>query len=170
VLFIGIGFIGFTNMLKSKHLKIAFVLIALFITLFFITTCFCSDEDSPVYGEELTEKLAWTESEIVLFENINNSYDGVIVADEQTYGRPFKIYLKRKKCAHYASTTEGNIDWEYMYNKLIIWRKISLTRPVTVIGYKRAAALLGNEFKIHLDENFSCIYNTGEARAYLGRA
>ena len=34
-------------------------------------------------------------------------------------------------------------------------------------GYRRPEMLLGNEFKNQLDNNFSCIYDTGEARAYL---
>ena len=54
-----------------------------------------------------------------------------------------------------------------MNGKLVIWRKVSLTRPVQMAGYRHPAMLLGTEFKNHLDNNFSCISDTGEARAYL---
>ena len=167
VLCVGISLTGCLNLLKSKNQKIAFVFIVLFITSFFmITNSFC-DTDSPIYGKEISQKGLWTESEMILFEKINNSYNGVIVADEQTRNRPFEAYLKRKKYACYQLTTEGNMDWDYMNNKLIIWRKVSLTRPVQVGGYGGQSMLLGDEFKNYLDNNFQCIFDTGEARAYL---
>ena len=103
---------------------------------------------------------------MALFEKINNSYTGRIVADVQTANK-FHSYLKRKKKNHYRVTPEGDIDWEYMKGLLVIWRKTSLTRPVQAGGYRNPSMLLGNEFKNHLDNNFSCIYDTGEARAYL---
>ena len=134
--------------------------------LFMITTS-VSDMDSPVYGKEINQKLVWTESEMTLFENMNNSYGRWIVVDKQTQRRPFETYLKRKKIAPYSVITERDIDWHYTDNKLIIWRKTSLTRPVQVGGYRRPSILLGNDFKNHLDNNFHCIFDTGEARAYL---
>jgi hypothetical protein len=167
VLFVGIGLTGFLCLLKSKKQKISFVFIVLFITSFFMVTTFYSDTDSPVYSKELIQRLVWTTSEMTLFEKVNNSYGGVIVADEQTRIRPFETYLKRKKCAPYRLTTEGNIDRDFMNNKMIIWRKISLTRPVQVSGYRRPEKMLGKEFKNHLDNNFHCISDTREARAYL---
>ena len=166
VLFVGIGLTGLLCMLKSKRQKIIFGFFVLFITSFFMVTTDVADVDSPIYGKEQNQKLVWTESEIALFEKINNSYGGVIVADLQTGGRPFEIYLKRKKCASCILTTEGNMNWNHMNDKLIIWRKVSLTRPVQVGGYRNPEMLLGNEFKNHLDNNFSCISDTGEARAY----
>ena len=168
VLFVGSGLKGVLTLLKSKNQKVAFVFILLFTTSFFMITNFVTDMDSPVYGEGINQKLVWTESEMALFERINNSYGGVIVADEQTRNRPFETYLKRKKSSPYAVTTEENMDWDYMNNELIIWRKVSLTRPVQVGGYRHPSMLLGNEFKNHLDNNFHCISDTGEARAYLG--
>ena len=97
MLFVGIGLIGFLSMLKSKKQKVAFVFILLFISSFFMITTFVSDMDSPVYGKEINQKCIWTESEMTLFEKINNSYGGVTVTDSQTHGRPFEPYLKRKK-------------------------------------------------------------------------
>ena len=166
VLFAGIGLIGVLNVLKSKKQKIAFVFIVLLITSFFMVTTSVSDMDSPIYGKEINQKLVWTESEMALFENINNSYEEVIVADEQTASTSFENF-KRTGINLYQLTPNGDVDWDYMNNKLVIWRKISLTRPVQVGGYRRPEMLLGNEFKTHLDKKFSCIYDTAGAKAYL---
>ena len=167
VLFVGIGLTGFLSLLKSKKQVISFALIVLFSTSFLMITTFASDMDSPVYGKAIIQKVVWTESEMMLFGKMNDSYGDVIVADLQTQNRPFKIYLKREKRACYASTIEGDVDWDYMNGKLVIWRKVSLTRPVQMAGYRHPAMLLGTEFKNHLNNNFSCISDTGEARAYL---
>jgi hypothetical protein len=169
VLFVGIGLTGVLSMLKSKKQKIAFVFVVLFITSSFMTTNSFSNTDSPIYGKEINQKRVWTESEMTLFENTNNSYDGVIVADVVTGSRPFQTYLKRHKKTYYKVIPEGDMDMTYRADKLVIWRRISLTRPVQLL-YKHCNYpnyLLGNEFKNHLDSNFCCIYDTGEARAYL---
>lgn len=167
VLFVGIGLTGFLSLLKSKKQVISFALIVLFSTSFLMITTFASDMDSPVYGKAIIQKVVWTESEMMLFGKMNDSYGGVIVTDLQTRNRPFQTYLKREKSACYASTIEGDVDWDYMNGKLVIWRKVSLTRPVQMAGYRHPAMLLGTEFKNHLDNNFSCISDTREARAYL---
>ena len=167
VIFVGIGLTGFLSLLKGKRQKISFVFIVLFIASFFMITTSVSDMDSPVYGKAIIQKLVWTESEMMLFEKINNSYGGVIIADLQTQNRPFQTYLKREKSPYYPLTTEGDVDWDYMNGKLVIWRTVSLTRPVQMAGYRHPAMLLGTKFKSHLDNNFSCISDTGGARAYL---
>lgn len=167
VLFAGIGFMVLSNVLKNKKQKIVFVFFMLFISSFFMITNFYSNVDSPVYGEETIQKMVWTESEMMLFGKMNDSYSGVIVADLQTWNRPFKIYLKREQIASYKVTIERDVDWDYLNGKLVIWREVSLTRPVQMEGYRSPTMLLGTEFKNHLDNNFSCISDTGEARSYL---
>ena len=144
VLFVGIGLTGLLSILKGKRQMIAFVIVVLFITSFFMITNFVTDMDSPVYGGDVNPKRVWTESERTISKSVRNYYDGII-----TFG---------------SLTPDGNIDWSYMNNKLVIWRKMSLTRPIKVSG---CYMFLGNEFKNHLDGNFSCIYDTGAARAYL---
>jgi len=168
VLFVGIGLIGFLSVLNGKNKKIYFVLFVLFISSFFMITNTFADMDSPIYAKKINWVNVWTESEMALFERINNSYGGVIVADVQTEGVIFGRYLKRDKSAFYSLTSKGNINRDYMNDELIIWRKISLTRPIQVGGYRRPEMLLGKEFKNRIDNNFSCISDTGEARAYLG--
>jgi hypothetical protein len=167
VLFVGIGVIECLSILNGKHQRIVFILLVMLISSFLMITNNFVNMDSPVYGTEINRKLVWTESEIKLFERINNSYDGVVVADLQTTEQIFQIYLKRKETVDYRLTTERNMNWEYMNNKLVIWRKISLTESLQVSGYRNPYMLLGDEVKNRLDSNFSNIYDTGEARAYL---
>ena len=97
---------------------------------------------------------------------LNKSYDNVIVADKQTKVRPFETYLcgDRHKLAIYPSNEKAEINWNLMNDKLIIWRKTSLTRPLTCSSVD---LLLGHDFEARLHDNFSCIYNTGEARAFI---
>ncbi len=167
VLFTGIGLMGISSMLKSKRLRAAFILAMLFVSSVFMITNSITDMDSPFYGKEINQKFIWTDSEMTLFEKINKSYDGEVVADLQTSDQIFRTYLKRKQTVDYQSTIEGDLDWEYMNNKLVIWRKISLTRPVQAGGYRNPNTLLEEKAKRHLDSTFSKIYDTGEAAAYL---
>jgi len=125
-----------------------------------MTTNFVTDMDSPIYAGEKNLKNFWTESEMTLSKSINTSYDGTIVVD--LHGL---TGFKKGTLRYYQLTPEGDIDWDYMSNILVIWKKKSLTRPVQVSG--SVAILLGDKFKIYLDENFSCMYDVGEVRAYL---
>lgn len=165
VLFVGIAFFRFLYLFKTFNQKIIFILIILFISSLFMITNFVTDMDSPIYGKETNLETVWKMSEITLFEKINNYYQGEIVVDTQTRDWPFQTYIKRKETVSYQSTAEGNINWEYMNNKLVVWRRISLTRPIQVGG---SIIFVGKEFKNHLDDNFHKIYDTGEAGAYLG--
>jgi hypothetical protein len=130
-------------------------------------TSFYTNTDSPIYAEETTLKLLWTESEMCMFRNINESYGGTIVSDLQTEIRPFRTYLQRENCVSYRLTPNGEIDWEYMKNKLIIWRGSSQTRPVQIGGKGKPTYLLGEQFKRIVELDYSKIYDVGESKAYI---
>ncbi|KAF5426104.1 MAG: hypothetical protein C5S46_05740 [Candidatus Methanomarinus sp.] len=167
ILFSGLGIIQFASIYLNKYYKILFILVLMLTFSFFMITNFFTDIDSPVYGEQLNQKMVWTESEMKLFTNINNSYEGYIVSDRQTRIRLFQTHLKRVKSADYPTSLEGNLNWDYMNNNLVIWRKVSLTRPIQVGGYRNPMMLVGRNFKVHLDDEFSSVYDTGLAKAYL---
>lgn len=169
ILFSGIGIFSVINVVRNRHCKTAFVSILLILFSFFMITNFITDVDSPVYGKNLNQRMIWTESEIEMFTTINNSYDGVIVADIQTYDNLFLTYLKRDRghIAEYRLTPSGDFDWEFMGDKMLIWRKTSLDRPVQVAAFRSPEMLLGLSFKQHLDKNFHDIYDSGDAEAYL---
>lgn len=169
ILFSGIGIFSVINVVKNRHCKTAFVSILLILFSFFMITNFITDMDSPVYGKNLNQRMIWTESEIEMFTTINNSYDEVIVADIQTYDNLFLTYLKRDSdhVAEYRLTPSGDFDWEFMGDKMLVWRKTSLDRPVQVAAFRNPEMLLGLSFKQHLDKNFHDIYDSGDAEVYL---
>jgi hypothetical protein len=165
VLFIAIGFFKMMTSIKSQKQRIATIFIILFATSFFMVTDGDTNLDSPIYGENVIQRLVWTDSEMSLFTRVNELYDNVIFTDQQTASRPFETYLKRDphKVMVYPNK-RGEIKWSKMSNNLIIWRKTSLNRPLTC---SLGDLLLGRNFEVKLDKKFNCIYDTGEAKAFV---
>jgi len=164
--FVGIGLVQSTNLLKNKQAKLVLIILILFVSSFFMITNSSSNMDSPIYGKDINRELIWTQSEMTLFGKAASLYSGRIITDLQTESRPFEIYFKRTASVYHL-TEDNQIDWSFMDNNLIIWRKKSLTRPLQVQGYRNPHMLLGSEFKDHLDENYDCVFDTGGARAYI---
>jgi len=166
VLFITIGFFKILFSIKSQKQQITSIFLILFIASFFMITTGDSNVDSPLYGENTIPRLVWTDSEMSLFTRVNELYDHVIVTDKQTEIRPFETYLYRDtdKVMAYPVNHQGEINWDVMNNNLIIWRRTSLSRPISC---SLDEMLLGNDFEAKLYDNFSCIYNTGEAKAFV---
>jgi hypothetical protein len=167
VLFAGIGLFQFTNSNRDKYYMPACILILLLTLSFSMITSSMTNTDSPICGKELNQRLIWTESEINLFTTLNSSYEGYIVTDLQTSDRLFMTFLKRDEVTCYQVSKEGYINWNFLEDKMIIWRKISLTRPVQVQAHRHPNMLLGTSFKIDLDRKYSNVYDIGEAEAYL---
>ena len=166
VLFSGIGIFKITSTIKGRLFKAVFISILLIIFSFFMITNSFVDVDSPIYGKNLTHKMIWTESEVEMCRNINNSYDDLILTDAMTVDNIFQTYLSRGKVAEYAVTPAGTLNWERMGDKMLIWRKISLDRPIKVQYSPKM--LLGPFFKYNLDNKCHVIYDSGYAKAYLG--
>lgn len=167
MLFAGITSFQITSITNNRYFKITFVLLLLSTFSFFMTTNSIANMDSPIYGENLNQELFWKNSEIILINNINNSYSGYIVSDLQTNERPFQTYLKRTKSATYMTMSDGNIDWDFFNEKIIIWRKTSISRPLQLSGGS-TYLVLGQAFKDNLDNYFNCVYDTGCAKGYGG--
>lgn len=161
-IFVGVGLIQFINLISKKS-QILLLLIIIFTSSFFMITNSSTNRDSPIYGEELNEKLIWTESEVFLFTNVNKLYNGVIVSDPQTVYRPFKTYLKREEVKEFSE----NLDWNLINDKMFIWRKVTLTSSV----YDKSGHRIfyGNDLRNGLEIHLNNIYDTGNSRAYLGR-
>ena len=166
VLFITIGFFKIVFSVKHQRHQMVSIFIILFVSSFFMVTNGETNLDSPIYGKEVIERLVWTDSEMSLFIHINELYDNVIVADKNTGSRPFETYLYRNtsKVMSYPLNNQGEINWNRIQNKLIIWRNTSLNRPVSC---SLGDMILGHDFEINLNSNFNCIYNTGEAKAFV---
>jgi hypothetical protein len=127
-----------------------------------------SNQDSPLYGEEVFLKMIWTESEMNMYAHINETYDGTIIADEQTAGRPFETYLKTDSAKKYTITRDGQINKDALSQGLVVWRKSSLNRPTSCRDARYVTnLLLGDEFYHYLDNNYSCIFDVCEGRSFL---
>lgn len=163
VLFVGLGLIQLINIINKKG-QVLFLLLIIFTSSFFMITNSSTNRDSPIYGEEINEKLIWKESEITLFAKINKLYDGVIISDLQTIHRPFSTYLKREK----INVLQANPDWNLINDEMFIWRETTLTSSVYDRNNERI--FLGRNFMEELEINLNKIYDTGGSRAYLGKS
>lgn len=170
VVLTAIGLMGNMTLIKDYPRAMATIFMALlFIFTFFMTTNDIVCPPTPVLGSKLSQPLFWTESEMASFKIINDSYDGIIMSDLQTYNRPFQVYLNRvNNTSSLSITPSGNISWEDMSHDLFVWRKATLTNLVqALLGDQHPDVFLGQEFKDNLDENFSSIYDAGTTKGYL---
>ncbi|MDW5549208.1 hypothetical protein [Methanosarcina sp.] len=171
-IFIAVGFYRCIYLISNKKKRIGTIVILLFSLSFMMITDSGSNLDSPIYGGNTAQRFMWTESEMNLLKTINYLHKDIIVADLQTSSRPLETYLQRdpKYLKDYEVTKEGKINWDEMDGRLIIWRKISLDRPLTVTinnTNSRTEMLLGTNFKESMDYRYGCIYDVGEAKAYI---
>lgn len=174
VIFTAIGFINFKNLIKNKSMQIIYVSSFLLITSFFMITTFATNTDSPIYDGNVNSELIWKESEVSLYNNINNTYPGVILTDRHSLSTILTEYVKtdENKSGVYLFTSEKQPVNSYMDDKIVIWRKSSLERPVLceVVGFSGThKIILGKTFEKIMNANYNLIYNTGEAKAYLGK-
>lgn len=167
-LFIGVGIFNILSLLKTKRTILCIVGIFFFVGSFFMITNIATNQDSPLYGEEVFLKLIWTESEMNMYAHINDTYSGIIIADVQTSSRPLNIYLKNKKSTPYRLLSDGTVDKNALSSGLVIWRKDSLTRPVHIKDDQFVTSmLLGERFWMYLNNNYSCISDIQSARCYI---
>jgi len=168
ILFVGFGIYRALSLLKSKRVILCAAAICFFIGSFFMIAVTVANLDSPLIGEEVFIKPIWTESEMAMYVCINETYDGTIIAEYNTMVRIFEVYLKRYNAKAYKVTRDGQIDVDVLSQGLVVWRQSSLTRPTTCADAKYVTnLLLGDEFYQYLDNNYSCISNTGEGRGFL---
>lgn len=170
VLFIAIGFFYCLRDLKKKATIVCTVVIFFFIGSLIMITDTSTNQDSPLYGEDVSLKLVWTESEMDMYCHINETYTGTIIADEHTHTRPFSTYLKNKRSTSYQILPNGTLDKDLLSKGLVIWRRDSLTRPVHVRDNRYVTpVLLGSQFWEYLNNNYSCISDTYSAKSYFHR-
>lgn len=167
-LFIGIGiYCSMSPIRKNTHIIYA-VAIFFFIGSFFMVTNGLTNNDSPLYGGEISPKIIWTESEMVMFGWVNTTYDGKIIADEHTRLRPFSTYFKNLQALPYKLLPDGTIDTQFFSTGLVIWRDNSINRPVVFSGGRRYTTLLLDEtILLQFDDHYLCISDVGTARSYL---
>ena len=167
-LFVGFGIYRALDLLKSKRVILCAVAFIFCIGSFLMITNTEANQDSPLYGEEISIKSIRTESEMSMYVHINETYSGTIIADHNTMLRVFEVYLKTNSAKAYKITQDGQIDMDVLAQGLVVWRKSSLSRPILCADDKYLTKiLLGDEFYRYLDNNYSCIVNTCEGRGFL---
>jgi hypothetical protein len=168
VLFAATGVIIILSSCTGNRFRITACIFISLIYIFFMITNSYTNMDSPIYGKQIFGKNIWTESEMALLVKLEKTYNSDIVTDLQTGKRPLETYLRNDNTHYFRLSHEGDIDYSYLYKKLVFWRYQSLCRPVAVDSRPRRLEInLGNEFKYFLDLNFCCISDAGLAKAYL---
>lgn len=166
--FIGIGLFCCLGLLREKKIMLCFVVMFFFISSFLMITNSATNHDSPLIGEKTSFILMWTESEIIMYTHLNESYEGIIFADAQTQRRPFNTFLKNMKAKPYEISPDGTVNTELFSDNCITWRRVSLTRPMVIKDDRYVTNLfLGDRFLNYLDKNYSCISDINSARSYL---
>jgi len=167
-LFIGFGILCILSLMKTRRAVLCTVTILFLIGSLLMITNSATNQDSPLYGGEVSPNLIWTESEMSMYAHINETYDGIIIADEHTHTRPFSTYLKNENSVPIRILSDGTLDLERLSSGLVIWRQDSLNRPVVVMGDGHITTLfLGDQFREYLDSNYNCILATHGARGYI---
>ena len=70
--------------MKTRRAVLCTVTILFLIGSLLMITNSATNQDSPLYGGEASPNLIWTESEMSMYAHINETYDGIIIADEHT--------------------------------------------------------------------------------------
>ena len=168
IVFVGVGiYLVLSNIKSGIGYPVAIVVILLFTSCLMITNG-DTNMDSPLFNAVTKEKLIWSDSQMVLFKDMVSNYDGIIISDEQTAGRPLEIYYNRTDVTKYRLDQYGSFDYQYLNNKMVIWREESLISPIGVRDRNYVTGLLmGTGFFDYLERNFDRIGDSGTARAYL---
>jgi len=145
------------NLSRFSLRNIALVLIVSILSFFMITNKF-SNTDSPVYASELTQRLAYTESEIAAGGRIIDIYDGPKVVDER-YGSVIHRYFNKRVFA-----TSAFLDSDTTNNSLVIWREVMAERPVSVKGRD---IVLGTAYEQQLELSHNLIYDNQAVKAFM---
>ena len=123
IVFVGVGFYLALSNIKSRIGYPLVIVLFLLFTSFLMITNGDTNMDSPLFATASKEKMIWPDSQMALFKEIVSNYEGYIISDGQTAGRPFEIYYNRAKVTEYRLDQYGSFDYQYLNNKLVIWRE-----------------------------------------------
>ncbi len=167
VIFSSIGLFYSVQLIGNDCYKKVFTSLLLGIAMFFMITNNISNVDGALYTP--SSKLSWSESEMTLFSNMDEKYNGLIMADTQTAIRPFNTYLKRYDCIPYPYIEEKeHLKLNEMQKGMVIWTRDSLYKKVQ-ISRGGNFEVLGFQFENTLNKHFNCIQDNYNARSYLGQ-
>jgi uncharacterized membrane protein len=158
---------------RNINKKIIAIFLIIFVISFFMTTNTMCNHDSPIYLKEAARRLAFTEQELSLRDELINAYSGPITIDgvyraalinDEPYPDPkdIKFYSARYSYEDFCNGT--------LPQSLFIWREYYKNRPRILTSSSKGSVLvvLGENFKEKLESDaYNKIYASEQVTAYL---
>jgi uncharacterized membrane protein YtjA (UPF0391 family) len=158
---------------RGANKKIIFAFLMIFVLSFFMTTNTMCNHDSPLYFEGSAKKLAFSEQELSVRDELINTYGGPITIDgvyrsalkrEEPFPdlEDIKFYDARYS---YEDFCNGNLP-----QSMVIWREDYKDRPIELRSSSKGRMLVvfGADFKRKLEsEAYNKVYSNGQVTSYL---
>jgi uncharacterized membrane protein YtjA (UPF0391 family) len=168
--------IGLTTIIghsRNINKKIIAIFLIVFVISFFMTTNTMCNHDSPIYFKESKERLAFTEQELSIKNELINTYSGPITIDGRYYcalrcvepspdPKDIKFYSARYSYEDFCN--------DVLPQSLFIWREDYKNRPTELISPSKGRMLvvLGENFEAKLESDaYNRIYCNEQVTAYL---
>ena len=157
---------------RSTNKKIIFTVLIIFVLSFFMTTNTMCNSDSPLYFGECVKRVAFSEQELSVRDELINTYSGPMTTDGRYYGaltseKPFpdpkdiKFYNAKYS---YEDFCNGSLP-----QSMVIWREDYKDRPVELLSPSKGRMLVvfGGDFERKLEsEAYNKVYSNGGITAY----
>ncbi|MGP8321448.1 MAG: hypothetical protein ACT6FE_03880 [Methanosarcinaceae archaeon] len=168
-----IGLHAIIGQSRSTNKKIIIAFLMIFVLSFFMITNTMCNHDSPLYFEESAQKLAFSEQELSVRDELINTYSGPMIIDGRYCGaltretlfpdpEDIKFYNARYS---YEDFCNGILP-----QSMVLWREDYKDRPIELcLPLKgRMLVVFGADFKRKLEsEAYNKVYSNGQVTAYL---
>jgi hypothetical protein len=158
---------------RNINKKIIAIFLIIFVLSFFMTTNTMCNHDSSIYFKDGARRMAFTEQELSLRNELINAYSGPVTIDGRYHGaltndEPFpdpkdiKFYSARYPYEDFCN--------DVLPQSLVIWREDYKDRPISLISPSKGRMLVvfGEKFKEKLESDaYNKIYCNGEVTSYL---
>lgn len=156
-----VGVLTIVEHLRNRALSMVVLTITVFTISFLGITDNQSNMDSPVYSEQLNQRIVYTDSEMALaLSQVVNDYDGRILTDHQYGSRVLRTHLGMQNVSYDMQ------DDEAITSSLIIWRDIMATRPIQLSDTE---VILGYGYEQEVSSSHDLIYVNTTGEIFLPR-
>ena len=156
-----VGILTIVEHLRNRGLGMAMLTITMLAVSFFGITDSQSNMDSPVYAEQLNQRMVYTDSELALaLSQVVNDYDGRILTDHQYRSRVLETHLGM------PNVSSDMLDDKAITSSLIIWRDTMATRPIQT---PNTEVILGYGYEQELRSSHDLIYVNMTGEIFLPR-
>ena len=168
-----IGLYTIVGQSRSTNKKIIIAFLMIFVLSFFMTTNTMCNHDSPLYFEESAQRLAFSEQELSVRDELINTYSGPMTTDGRYYGalRQEELFPDPEDIKFYGA----RYSYEDFCNgilpqSMVIWREDYKDRPMELCSPSKGRMLVvfGADFKRKLEsEAYNKVYSNGQVTSYL---